>query len=340
MVTDLFAVTSESARADLAKAVPPPCRRAPDPALALSREGDDIMLISPVWRPRRPAVHLLPSFAALGVGAHSLCFEVSVLTDGAGWSPWIGTVSLGGSRVVSPVLEPPGRDDALTADVDVFRCSRPASAVRLRLRLRGLRPEEIVGGRWLLTLSACDDASDPDHGRDVPERQLDVPPRSQHEEGGSIGHRLCSPTSVGMVLGYWGRAIDLQTLAAEVFVPSVDLYGVWPAAIYAAARHGVTGYLLRFPDWASAAWCLAQGLPVIASVRYRAGELSGAAVAETSGHLLVLTGLAGDVVLVNDPAATTAREVRRRYALDEIRRVWLERAGVGYVLFDPVALGS
>ena len=85
----------------------------------------------------------------------------------------------------------------------------------------------------------------------------------------------------------------------------------------------------------SAAWCLAEGVPIVASVRYGAGELAGAAIESTTGHLLVLTGYDGATVLANDPAAPTAREVPRRYALADLRRVWLERSGVGYVLFKP-----
>jgi hypothetical protein len=120
-----------------------------------------------------------------------------------------------------------------------------------------------------------------------------------------------------------------------MFHPALDLYGVWPAAIRAAARRGVLGYLLRFPDWASAAWCLAHGLPIIASVRYAEGELRGAAVSASPGHLLVLTGYEDGVVLVNDPAASAAAAVPRRYALGDLVRVWLARGGVGYVLFRP-----
>jgi Papain-like cysteine protease AvrRpt2 len=70
-------------------------------------------------------------------------------------------------------------------------------------------------------------------------------------------------------------------------------------------------------------------------VRYAAGELSGAAIAATAGHLLVLVGMDGDTVLVNDPAAPTAAAVPRRYPAEEFGRVWLARGGVGYVLFDP-----
>jgi hypothetical protein len=110
---------------------------------------------------------------------------------------------------------------------------------------------------------------------------------------------------------------------------------VRPAAVLAAGRHGVAGYLLRVPDWAAAAWCLEHGLPLIASVRYAAGELAGAAVPETSGHLIVLTGIDGDHALVNDPAAPTSSTVPRRYKLSDLSRVWLERTGVAYVLFRP-----
>src|SRR2546430_10460405 len=144
--------------------------------------------------------------------------------------------------------------------------------------------------------------------------------------------RICSPTSVAMVLAYWSARVEVASLAREIFPPGLDRYGVWPAALRAAGRYGVAGYLLRFPDWPSAAWCLTQGLPVIASVRYGAGELAGAAVPETTGHLLVLTGYEGDAVLVNDPAAATAASVARRYRLDQPCRAWLERARRGDVL--------
>jgi len=149
----------------------------------------------------------------------------------------------------------------------------------------------------------------------------------------TLASRICSPTSVAMVLEYMGSRVGVEQLAAEMFHPGLDIYGVWPAAVCAAARRRVLGYLLRFPDWASAAWCLEQGLPIVASVRYEAGELSGAAIAATPGHLIVIVGYDGGDVLVNDPAAPTVTAVPRRYALADLERVWLRRAGVGYVFF-------
>jgi hypothetical protein len=165
-----------------------------------------------------------------------------------------------------------------------------------------------------------------------------VPALSQVEADATLGARICSPTSVAMVLGYWGRPAAPTVLAAEVFHPGLDIYGVWPAAVRAAAARGVAGYLLRFPDWSAARWCLDRGIPIVASVRYGAGELTGAAVAATPGHLLVLVGWDDGHVLVNDPASPTAAGVPRRYDADEFGRVWLARGGVGYVLFDPARL--
>jgi hypothetical protein len=224
----------------------------------------------------------------------------------------------------------------LSSSVDVFTTAEPATAVRLRVRIR---PATILKEPWMVTLSACD--LDPAAGAaDVrPARaRLAVPAVSQMEAPAAVRERVCSPTSVAMVLAYWGRPTSVDELAAEVYHEGLDIYGVWPAAIRAASRRSIAGYLLRFPDWPAAAWCLDRGIPVIASVRYEAGELEGAAVPRTAGHLLVLTGQEGADVLVNDPAAATRADVPRRYRVDDIRRVWLERTGVGYVLFDPCRL--
>lgn len=317
-------------------AVPPGCRR-PPVTLAPAEVDDarrEALLTVPDWVPRVPAVHLLPAFSALTGSDWSGRFEVSVL-GGDRWSPWIGAASLGPASFDAIT----STCSALAADIDVFLAPQPVDAVRLRLRLRAADVRALLAAPWLLTLSAAggDGGLGTAGGSRVPDARarLVVPPLSQMAEDPAIAMRVCSPASVAMVLGFWGRPAEVATMAAEVHHAGLDRYGVWPAAIRAAARRGVAGYLLRFPDWDAAAWCLGRGLPVIASIRYEAGELADAAIAATAGHLVVLTGYENGTVLVNDPAAPDAATVTRRYRLDQLRRVWLDRSGIGYVLFPP-----
>ena len=324
MPTDLFVATAGLDPAEVAAAIPPSCRRPHAPAPPAARDGAAAVVGLGPWAPRAAAVHLLPSFSPLRAADVAFRFEVSARAGGA-WSPWVATATVGPAAF--PPL--PASTPLLASDVDVVTAATPVEAVRLRLRVT---PPRALERPWLAALSAFDGRRAP-VGRVDGGARLDVPALSQMEAEPAIARRVCSPACVAMVLGYWGRPAPVDTLAGEVFHRALDVYGVWPAAIGAAARRGVAGYLLRFPDWAAAAWCLGRGLPVIASVRYAAGELTGAAIAATSGHLVVLTGWDGDAVLVNDPAAPDAAAVPRRYRRDELARVWLERTGVGYVLF-------
>jgi hypothetical protein len=331
MPTDLFLAASGWPSSVLADVVPPSCRRAVEAAPAPRLEDDDAVVELPEWRPRWAARHLVPSFNALHPASASFRFEVSVQRADR-WSAWVAGTTIGEARF-TPL---DARADGLAAEIDEFVVEAPAPAVRVRLRVRADDRRALFAAPWLVSLSAWDGRlPPPPSARSDGAARLAVPALSQMGADEAIRMRICSPVSVAMVLAYWGERVEVASLAREIFHPALDRYGVWPAAIRAAGRHGVAGYLLRFPDWASAAWCLDRGLPVIASVSYGAGELVDAAIPETSGHLLVLTGYAGDEVLVNDPAAATTAGVARRYRLDQLCRAWLEHAGVGYVLVRP-----
>lgn len=332
MTSDLFfaAIGREPPR--LRAVVPPACWRQPTLARVV-RTAREVVLEAGPWRPRGPASYFVPSLSAPGISSQGIRFELSVRRGGR-WSPWVGTLTLG-SAPLPPVAT---ESEGLRAEIDCWRSEEPVAAVRLRVRVAADDPRGALSGSGWLALSASDAgpvALPAAAGRIA----LAVPPLSQMSHGGLLGRRLCSPTSVAMVLAHLGLREDVARLAGEMYAPAADRFGVWPAAIAAAARRGVLGYILRFPDWGAAAWCLAQGLPIVASLRYRAGELSGAAVAETDGHLVVLTGQDHEAALVNDPAAPEDAAVPRRYALGEFVRVWLERTGVGYVLFKPEAVG-
>jgi Peptidase_C39 like family len=315
--------------------VPPECRRPATRLPAWTPIGPrDAMLELPVLTPRSPVTRILPSLSLRFGGDYTFWFEACV-DDAAGWVPTspIGPHDLDAAVTGTPPEAP------LRADIDLFVARSPARQVSLRIRLRADELGAALRAPMLASVSLSDEQPPAETLTARGCVRLDVPPMSQMEARADLGHRICSPTSVAMVLAFWERAVDLEALAAELFDARHDLYGIWPAALRAAARHGVAGYLLRFPSWSAAAWCLERNLPVIASIRYGAGELQGAAIQATSGHLVVLTGYQGDIVFVNDPAAPVAAEVPRRYALADLQRVWLGRTGVGYVLFIP-PLGS
>jgi uncharacterized protein YvpB len=335
VATDLFLSSHGLDPPALLDAVPPACRTPAGVSTARAAESvrthteAERLLEMPEWIPRSGAVHLVPSFSALTSAPVSFRFELSVRLAGA-WSPWVATDAIG-SAVFDPL---PVSGTLLMADIDELTTPSPVEAIRLRLRWRGERAA--LASPWLIALSASDQRPSPSTPvSSARGASLSVPAISQMTVGGPHAMRICSPTSVAMVLGYWGRGVPALSLAADVFHAATDRYGVWPAAIAGAARYDVAGYLLRFPDWTSAAWCLEHEMPIIASVRFAAGELRGAPLAETSGHLVVLTGYDGDWVLVNDPAAAGEDTVPRRYLRSDLERVWLHRAAMGYVLFPP-----
>jgi hypothetical protein len=336
MSTDLFVAVAGMSAAAVMGAIPPACRSRPD-APRVTIEGDVAVLEAPAWTVRPGVRHLVPSCSLLRAGPCSFRFELSALTGGT-WTPWATTATVGPPAFTEAAVSSattcaaPSATGALVPDVDQFTARQPIERVRLRVRMR---PAGALPAAWTVVLSASDPTPSPDDGPGPRVPGLAVPALSQMAEAPEIGERVCSPTCVAMVLGFWGRPVPVREVAAEVFHEGLDRYGVWPAAIHAAARRGVAGYLLRFPDWASAAWCLARGLPVIASIRFEAGELQGAPIARTGGHLVVITGAEGDEVLVNDPAGPSRGQVPRRYLREEFCRAWIGRSGVGYVLFPP-----
>lgn len=182
--------------------------------------------------------------------------------------------------------------------------------------------------------------------------ELDVPTFSQRVQRPDIAGRICSPTSLAMVLAAYGVEPSagepsfvgrsfVEKVAERARDPRHDLYGNWPRNVQAAWSFGVPGYVTRFDDWNAVVRHFEAGRPVVASIGVEAGQLSGAPYASTAGHLIVLCGFDADGdVLVNDPAAEDAASVRRSYARSELDVVWLERGGTAYVLERPRVNGA
>jgi hypothetical protein len=169
-----------------------------------------------------------------------------------------------------------------------------------------------------------------------PAVRLEVPERSQQVEDPSIAGLICSPTSVGMVLAYYG--VDRSTAEVAGGVRDQfggETYGNWPFNTAYAAAHGLTATVRYFPRLDAVESELRAGHPVILSVAWEEGELPEAPIPKTNGHLIVATGVdaQGDFY-VNDPAADPRKNqpVARVYPRAHLARAF---RGVGYVITRP-----
>jgi hypothetical protein len=154
-----------------------------------------------------------------------------------------------------------------------------------------------------------------------------------------LAERVCSPTSLAMLIDQRGVAPDYREVIETVYDPVNGIYGVWPRAIQAARVFGVPGHLQRFSSWAELRRHLEEVGPIAASITAPKGSLSGAPYPSTEGHLLVISGLTaeGDPIVL-DPVDPQGGVERRVYSAAEFEEVWLRRKrGTAYVLLPAGA---
>ena len=105
-----------------------------------------------------------------------------------------------------------------------------------------------------------------------------------------------------------------------------------------AAAHGLEGYVARLGSLAEAEPWIAAGVPVAFSFAFKVGELPGAPIASTTGHLAVLVGFdATGNPIVDDPAAPAdGASVRRVYPRAALEAAWVGASGgTVYLIYPP-----
>jgi hypothetical protein len=176
--------------------------------------------------------------------------------------------------------------------------------------------------------------------------ELAVPPRSQMAY--PHGSRICSPTSISMLLAYWyartgdaslasfaDRAAVSQLVAPHVYDPVYDGYGNWSFNTAYAAAQGLDAYVACFDNLEQLEGWLAAGVPVVISVAWKAGELTNAPIASSGGHLLIVAGFdAAGRVIVADPRAEPEEQVRRVYDAGQLETAWQNNSnGMVYLIY-------
>ncbi len=161
----------------------------------------------------------------------------------------------------------------------------------------------------------------------------DVPLQSQYVVEGEAG--WCSPASLTMLLRFHGIDARIEEVAAGVFDEVYGGYGNWAFNVAYAGTQSLRAALAYVGSLDIAEQFLERNLPLALSYAWEQGELPGAPIPRSAGHLAVLCGFTsnGDCVM-NDPAAPRIRTIYPRRALE---RCWQRHGGVAYVL-APVGI--
>ncbi len=273
---------------------------------------------------------LVPSWNSQTGKAGSVGVEVRAQT-GAGWTHWY---SFGRWSAAEGRTSQNGQKDAQGQILtDTLRLNAKASAFQYRVTLRGPDTSlRLIGMNTSLRgnrAAGLGQPGDPQTWGKV----NDVPQRSQmiYPGGGEV---WCSPTSVSMILAKYGVNQTVPQVAHGLYDQAYDGTGNWPFNTAYAGEQGLRAFVTRLPNLAAAEQYIAAGFPLGVSLGWKKGELPGAPISYSDGHLMVLVGFdrAGNPVL-NDPAAPSNASVRRTYPRAAFEKLWLTHSGgLSYVI--------
>jgi len=158
---------------------------------------------------------------------------------------------------------------------------------------------------------------------------LDVPLLSQYVSTHPNERGWCSPTSLAMLLAYWGRPHDLAEIVRAVYDERYGGTGNWTFNTAYAGRLGLRAVVMHLAGLDHAAGFIAAGIPLALSFSWTSGDLPGAPLDHSDGHLAVLRGFTrhGHPHL-NDPAQSDVATTYDRKALE---RVWQAHGGAAFV---------
>jgi len=223
---------------------------------------------------------------------------------------------------------------AVSSHIDCWHTHAHLSAPRVHVYVRSPRcPED-----YLLTLSIrpLELTVDTTAMADWPPAGVGVPRNiSQMQAQADIRQRICSPTALSMALSALQPEVDWEACVTACYDPKTRAYGAWPLAIRTAAQNGHLAAVECFTNWIDVLTVLKAGSPLVCSIKFDEGQLDGAPLPRTGGHLVVLKGLDARYVWICDPAAADNQSVVRRLKLEQFSKAWLQHRGAAYIFVVP-----
>lgn len=221
-------------------------------------------------------------------------------------------------------------------DTDTLILTQSADRVQVRVTLTGERGRKPK--LKFLSLSLLDHRRKPaalPPNRKAWGRLVEVPERSQMAYAN--GDKICSPTTISMLLAYWSRRLDRPGLNCDV--PAVVegvMDPVWGGTgnwvfntAFAGSFRGLRAYTARLSDVAELEDFIARGIPVGLSLCYN--RLRGKSRVP-SGHLVVCVGFTkrGDPI-INDPG--TSKHVRKVFPRANLIDAWEYSRNTVYLVY-------
>lgn len=261
--------------------------------------------------------------------------EAQILLDEK-WTPWLSwgrwstTADSGSAKVANS-------KSTLDMDIDTLSVKKgQATALRYRITLESKTAAQSPVVRLVaVTVRGSEHKALPVNKHvSKADVVLDVPQYSQKQRDPKIASRICSPTSLSMILNYYGVQVIPEEAAWGVMDYAGDIFGNWPFNSAYAGSFGLRSYVAYYNSLEDIRRDILAGRPVAASVRYKKSEsvaenlpvLHNAPIEATNGHLVVVRGFVQkggqEYVVVNDPAAYENRSVKRLYLAKEFEAAW------------------
>ena len=250
----------------LQRAVPPGIR--PKQIEPLAWHGDALSIGLPP-AVLEGALEILPCLSVVHGGAWGYQFAMECETKTGDSS----------RAVLDPVgsfvgAEASATNEAVAAEIDLLRIHTPLQAATLHLRVQGIAPKAPT----LLSVSVRRKGVVPAPILASRDTALPVPSQSQMTLRPELASRVCSPTSVAMLLAYYGHSADIYDVIAEARHQPSGLYGVWPANIHAATPPGPLGLSIALSLLGGGAHAARRGLSHCCLRALRGGRV------EPGGH--------------------------------------------------------
>jgi uncharacterized protein YjdB len=273
--------------------------------------------------------------------------EARVYTS-SGWSNWLSWGQWGTN--IQRLSGTGTTSDAIASvDVDTLQVNNGLTATGLQYRVILLSPRAGVTPTVSLVAAALRNTITPISKTytDNPDLTnlsiLAVPLLSQMIRDPAIADSICSPTSMAMILNYYGTNVTPETAAWGIYDYDYKDFGNWP---FNTAYAGSLGYQ-SYVDYSTIDGLkreIAAGHPVAVAVAYKnsasvSGNLpvvDGAPISSTAGHLIVVCGFTNisgvEYVVINDPAASSDTGVRVYYRLDQFSNAWAQSGNIAYIV--------